>query len=395
MTIHVVVCDDDPGFAQQWVSDIREVAPPNYDIRSAPTLECIRDAASVIFRRRAAARRRHPVPVERCLFDDTDVLILDYDLLHLDEDNAQYTGEGLARIVRMFSDCSVVVVLNQYPGTDFDLRLRGHIESYADLNIDAHVLATPGLWQSPPWDGFRPWSWQTLSDAVELQQNRVAFLNNRLDSPILEVLEMQPEDVRLLSDSAFGFLAPDIDNYESLNELSFADLISRSTVGRDALTLLDVDQIAACRLVSARIAKWLEREVLGPQEVLIDIPHLIQRFPFVLEDDISDVNSWNRVIWEPPNDLCTTHLFSLNGFLSRPAIWGHRLQIDAEFRRRRREFDYRTVPDFVFLEDQSLFARLADAHEFRSDFHNPFDRRFIARVEGIRYTPQRRLTFGA
>ena len=62
--------------------------------------------------------------------------------------------------------------------------------------------------------------------------------------------------------------------------------------------------------------------------------------------------------------------------------------------RRRSEFDFGRVPDFVFLEDVSLFGEFDDAHEFRAGFHNAHDRRYAKVVDNIRYAPQRRFAFG-
>ena len=40
--------------------------------------------------------------------------------------------------------------------------------------------------------------------------------------------------------------------------------------------------------------------------------------------------------------------------------------------------------------DCSEFADISEGTEFRAGFHNAFDRRFVRRVAGVRYGPQRR-----
>ena len=170
MTCTVLVCDDDHGLAEQWVEAIRNVAGEQYTVRDAPDIDAVRTSVRELLRRRSELRKRERAEKQFCIFDNVDILVIDYDLLHVDENNAQYTGEGLGRLARMFTDCSVVVILNQYPQAQFDLRLRGNLESHADLNVDAELVGTPGLWQDAPWEGFRPWKWQTLLGAVVTQR---------------------------------------------------------------------------------------------------------------------------------------------------------------------------------------------------------------------------------
>ena len=38
-------------------------------------------------------------------FDSIDILVVDYDLVHLDDDGGRTTGEGIARLARSFSRC--------------------------------------------------------------------------------------------------------------------------------------------------------------------------------------------------------------------------------------------------------------------------------------------------
>lgn len=399
MTRTVLVCDDEPTLASEWVERIAKVAPAkSYNLQAAPKNEEIAEGVKVLLRRRHAARDGSERPADKCLFDGIDILVIDYDLLHVDEDNARYTGEGVARLARSFADCAVVVVLNQFPEAQFDLSLRGHLASHADLNLDVELLATPGLWQPPPWEGFRPWSWQVLADAVDRQRERATAVAKNLDAKVIEVLGMKPEDAARLSDSAFGFLAPSAGDFDALAAQTFRSFVERSSDGRDAAALLKQDPSAAAGLAAARIGKWLEREVLGPQDVLTDIPHLLQRYPFLVGGDVAEIGSWNAAIEDEDGlkaRLPAEVWFDAPGWLSRPAVWWRRLETNADIRKQRLEFDFARVPEIAFLEDVSTFCPLADAHDFRAGFHNSFDRRFAKIVDGVRYAPQRRLAFGA
>lgn len=399
MTFSVLICDDEPDQAEIWIEEVEKCAPKNtYDILKPPSNEEVSGAMKEILLRRGAVREGVGRQRGECLFDEVDILVIDYDLVHIDENEAQHTGESIARLARTFSDCSVTVVLNQFQGIDFDLSLKGHLSSHADLNINGNLLKIPGLWQPPPWDDFRPWHWQTLSQAVETQKTRENHIKRSLDQPIVEFFGMQSEDTLRLSDTAFGFVAPEAKNFEELQKQDFRSFVSSAQGNRDTRALLKFDEPAAVRFIAARIGKWVERELLGPQDVLLDVPHMLQRFPFLMGDDVTEIHAWNGMIHEtrklretPVND----YWFEPENFLSRPAVWCQRLEADEEFSKERANFDYSKVPDLVFLEDLSVFARISDAKEFRAGFHNSYDRRFVKDVPEFDYSPKRRFAFGS
>ena len=397
MTYTVIICDDQLEVGAHWVSEVRRVAKKdNYWVKDAPDNILVRSAAKELFARQTTLHSPSMREKEQCLFDETDILVLDYDLLHIDENNARHTGEALARLARMFSNPHVIVVVNQFREAQFDLSLRGHFSSHADLNLDAKLLGKSGLWTDPPWKGFRPWHWQTLSRAVDLQKARQAVVRDRMDEPIVEVLGMQDWDLAHLSDTAFGFIAPKARGLRELQAQTFKSFLGATANATDTSALLERDRNAACRCLAARVGKWLEWQVLGPQDVLVDVPHLIQRYPFLLGDDVSELEAWNVAIHDDQEvrkrvpDGCW---FGLSSFLSRPAIWRQRFEEDAGIRESRYSFDFSTVPSFVFLEDTSTFVPFDEAKEFRAGHHNPFDRRFVKCVDGITYAPQRRLAF--
>ena len=394
MTFRVLVLDDEPEIAEFWISKIGKTITDDYSLLPPLKREDIRDAVQELLHRRSTLRNGKRDIDRTCPFDDIEILIVDYDLLHIDENNAYYTGEGVGRLARMFSNCAVVVILNQFLGVDFDLSLRGHMQSYADLNINSEILATPGLWRSPPWEGFRPWVWQTLSKAVKTQRAREKMVEENWKNSIVNTLGMREEDAERLSATAFGFIARQAKDFDSLVEVTFRDFLSGTLNKRDVEASLDTG--SAVRLAAARIGKWLEREVLGPQDVLIDTPHLVQRFPFLIGERMCELDAWNDVASNMdslPDTINEEYAFRLGDVLSRPAVWGQRFEKDGEIVRKRSEFDFGNVPDFVFAEDMSAFVPMENAKEFRASYHNFFDRRFAAVVDGIRYMPQRRLAF--
>ena len=395
MTYSVLICDDDTDICSLWVETVRSVAPPeHYEVLEPPSRSALQDAIQEVFARQSALLDGNVREQARCMFDGADVLILDYDLLHIDERHARHTGESLARLVRLCTTAGVVVVVNQF-GTHFDLSLRGHLSSHADLNLRAELLGSPGLWTDPPWDGFRPWHWQTLHRAVETQKARQQLVAEHFDEAIIDVLGMREEDLLGLTDTAVGFIAPKARDWEGARTRTFKSFAESIGNGKCTSDLLKLDKAAAYRFAASRIGKWLERRVLGPQNVLIDLPHLIQRFPFLLEDDLANPAIWTAAVCggeEVKRRIPEGCWFEPAG-LSRPAVWSARLEEHKGIRERRASFDYSRVPPLVFLEDMSAFGKLQEATQFRAGHHNVYDRRFAQCVTGKTYAPQRRLAF--
>lgn len=397
MAYSILICDDAPDLAEEWREVVKGVVSAElYTVKPCVPIEEVRAGAGELLTRRSAARSEGDIArkPQDCVFDNVDILILDYDLLHIDEQRARYTGEGLARLARTFTECGTIVVVNQFRNAHFDLSLRGNLWSHADLNLNADLLARPGLWEDGPWEGFRPWSWQSLNRAVETQRAREELVESRLGESIVDVLNMEEDDVIGLSDTAFGFVAPEAGSFSDFGSRTFKCFLNDAVDGRDALATTDSDPATASRFVAARIGKWLEREVLGPQDALIDVPHLIERYPFLMGNDVAELDAWNAAIHDPQKLKAETPegcWFKPEEFLTRPAVWRHRFEADAEISERRHKYDYSDVPPFVFLEDTSEFAPLSEAIEFRAGHHNAFDRRFLRHLSKFSYAPQRRL----
>jgi hypothetical protein len=404
MTCRVLVCDDQPEVAEEWLNEIRDALPrETYELLPVPGNEEIKSAIQVLLQRRSALRSGQAYSDDRCLFDDADVLVIDYDLLHVDDTNTRHTGEGVARLARVFAKCGVVVVLNQYLEAQFDLSLRGHLESFADLNVDGDLIGCHGLWRAGPWQGFRPWHWPVLSDAAAKFKRRVAFLSHpdNLNAPILDTLKMTASNANRLSDTAFGFLAPDASSYDELARTTFADFIKGNSAAidtRDGEAVVAREPESAARIAASRIAKWLEREVLGPLDVLVDIPHLLQRAPFLFDGNLENLDEWNAAALGERNRvknlIPADAWFEATDWLNRPAVWWRQVEACEAVREARAKFDFSSAPDFVFLEDASRFGHLSEAKEFRAGFHNTFDRRFVCKFDKLRYAPQRRFAFG-
>ncbi len=398
MTLRVLICDDELTNGEEWNRQVTE-AVESLPIEVAPNPEPGKIKSSI---QTLIARRVDEDPTKGdCIFDDVDVLILDYDLLHVDEGNTRYTGEGVARLARTWSNCGPIVILNQYPGAQFDLGMRGHPESVADLNVDGDLIGVPGLWHTPPWAGFRPFSWPVLPDLVRRHRELAEVVRDGLDEPILSKLGFGGEDVQHLSDTAFGFLDPGAKVVEELRKVTFRDYGLRNVPALRSKTLeatMNKNPEALTRIVVSRLCKWIDREVLGPQDVLVDLPHLVQRFPFVLGSGVDDPDRWNATVTEgfdALDDLVDEEMkFGASDWLSRDAVWLRRFETSERVREARSDFDFANAPDFVFAEDASRFVPSDDAVEFRAAFHNTHDRRYVEKIDGFTYAPQRRFAFG-
>src|SRR5712664_2014316 len=162
----ILVCDDNAQVARNWRSQIEKVCPSNFTAESLQEDQLI-TTISQLEERRKNARKPRGVKVtwHANKFDEADILIVDYDLLNLNG-QSYLTGENLAYLARCYSRCKLIVGLNEFGTNDFDLSLKGHPESYADLNLGGQQVSNPGLWTGK-WDGFRPWHWPLLPMALQ------------------------------------------------------------------------------------------------------------------------------------------------------------------------------------------------------------------------------------
>ena len=341
-------------------------------------------------------------------FDDADILVIDYDLLDLggEAEASHLTGERVAYLARCYSKCGLIVALNQFANDDptFDLNLTGHARSYADLNIASGDLCNPGLWTADRdrWTSFRPWRWPVLPLALGDFLERVEELvQDGLDRPVFEALEIPVSVALSMPRSMLDFLAPGPagDDDAKVDELTFADLALTSGVGYKHKDY-PVDDAAAARVAAARLAHWLDRVVLPPQDVLVDAPHLAPRYPSVFTGAPTEGASpeeaapaWTTTArFAPFDDLpiddepFRAHRFADPRWLSRPAWYWSGVSASETIPEVQRPWEAKR-PEVVFAEDSSQFIAKGDAQEFVADVNSPFARRYVERIEGVKYRP--------
>jgi hypothetical protein len=299
----------------------------------------------------------------------------------------------------------LIIGVNQFGVYSFDLTLKGHPDSFADLNLGHKHLANPGLW-SEPFRGFRPWYWPLLPKALSSFEKCVARVVKGLDEPMLEFLGFPVETVRILPRSAREFLS----RAGKAEETTFRQFVEKSGEGlRGRQDRIIDDQITA-RIAVARLKKWLELHVLAGQDILVDAPHLISRFPSLLAGEIDKISQWNQTASFSSvarlglrHQVIADYRFKSQDWLSREAWFWRGVSECPNVEEVRNPWSV-AKPDFVFCEDVSRFVPEAAARGFMADLQSQYVRRYVVdpdssrapslakAVAGVRYDPVSRLT---
>ncbi|HET7461454.1 MAG TPA: hypothetical protein VFJ82_09395 [Longimicrobium sp.] len=361
---------------------------------------------------------------ESLLFDTVDLGIFDNNLAHLEIKGARLTAESIVGYVRAFTTCPYSISLNKNPDVDFDLRyLIGDYETRADLSLNAEHLENKALWTGNLADakeGFRPWYWPTLSLVCDRRRAQIEVVEKNLDESIFRVLGFPTDEEALgfLSLHAKGALSPDASVHQTdghgltLENLTFRDIfISRgrslpASEERGNIAKVEsplVRQVIA-RVVAADVDLWFRRDVAAPQEMLVDVPHLLTRMPFLLGTEVVNPEAWNKaaVAIEPPfgmdSQLYSEHLekarYQQGVWLATPAFWWPELKRNEVLGDLFFTSSPETWADVVFCEDTSLFvARESESPptEFPAEFEGAWARRYVAKLGDFKYKPQSRL----
>jgi len=395
--VKVRIYDDERNLADQWAQGLKALAyqDKGLDVAILADKQFAADMDKLMERRRAW-REHGRWETEDVAFDDLDVLVIDFDLFDAKPAGSQSfaTGEQVAYMVRCFSTCRFVIGMNLplYRENGFDLTLRGHAESYADLNIGSKQLSNPGLWTAHV-EHFRPWHWPIVPRYLADVSKRITDVREGLDSPIYEVLGIPAEQFVRLPRAIGEFLGAEPE------KATFRDFVVGSGNGLlpkdEPKQGEDGDPEVLARIGAARIAKWVERRLLPGQDILVDAPHLISRFPSLLHTPSDSIDDWNAAIaLEDAKasriDASIVDQFRLRKqhWLSRPMWFWDRIR-ECESIKEVREPWTAQLPEWVFCEDASQFS--ADFQEFRADVDSPYSLRYIRRFDKVDYRPQTRL----
>jgi len=369
----VVIYDDDQGLRQEWAERLPGIRSftEDFEVRTVNNWE-FGEGLKALRTRQIDAREGKRVSESGTFFDDTDLLIVDYDLL-ID----RQTGEEVAYLARCFSACRVIIAVNQFAreGLMFDLTLRGHPESFADLNVLDEQLFEAGLWYFP-WDAYRPWYWPILSKAVEEFERRVDEVEENLDQRILDFLQIPPAVREIFPVSALEFVSS-----EDADAATFRTFVQSSGTALRAKDRPGSER-ATARIAAARLFKCLERLVLPGQNILVDAAHLLERYPSLFLGD-SPLIGWPHTheLLRPSQEIMDVakieqFRFTRGAWLSR-TTWYWPLVSECESIVEVAD-PWASREKVVFCEDTSGFMRPDEAAEFVAKVDSPFVRRFVS-----------------
>ena len=389
----IIVFDDEPSLAEGYVDRLEEVkaVSRDFDVESV-TPNQFPEIMNILKGRqlglRLKSRNKH-VDLHTP-FDDADVAIIDYYLLR-DPKSALMTGENVAYLVRCFSDCKLLIGLNQFSRSNFDLSLRGHPDSFVDFNIGSKQIANPRLW-GEDGDGFRPSYWPNVNRYLSTFNERIDDVLDNMDRPVLDVLALS-NVANVLPLTATGFLSGGTKHGGDITKTNFRQFLFESGSGfrgRDRGGI-KASKESMARIIAARLSKWLERLVLPGQDVLVSPPHLVSRYPSLLRGEQSNLNSWNRTTgFGDPNQLglraslIKDFQYGKPHWLSRSAWLWPLLSSYKEIPEVQEPWK-RELPPYVFCEDDTRFHK--KGKEFLSEVDSPYVRRYVHEYPGIDYQP--------
>lgn len=386
---NILICDDSQEMSRALGEKVKKIKSVRQDFFEPILIGS--DLKEIIFaleeRQKMAKNAKiydYPTDDAAKVFDDAEVLVIDYSLFELD---ASLTGERIAYLARCYSSCGLIIALNQNPPyveEYFDLTLRGHLESYADLNIPSNSLFNPNLWNKK-WKGFHPWSWPIVIQAVEKYKCRIEEIQGHLDEPILEFLGFTEMTALTLPRSTAEFISRR--NPEEATFRNFVDS-QGSGNGLRGRNEKPINEMSIARIAAARIANWIEYDILPGQDILVDAPHLILRFPSMLKNKnkFSSVCSYEEPSEIGINEAVETFRFQRKNWCSRPVwFWGN-LRDNPDIEENKDPFNAKRLGK-VFCEDTSTFEEKDDAREFVADLKSSYSRRFVKKLENIQYSP--------
>ena len=344
-------------------------------------------------------------------FDEVDVLIVDNNLTDLQMGGARLTAETIIGYLRAFSDVPYIISLNKNPHVDFDLRfLFGDNQSLADLALNDSHLINRRLWGENSEGDFAPWYWPRIADASTRRRKQVEFIAENFDRPVWEALGFPPEADNYLSLRAKSrFQSSGGDLREASFERFFES--SRALPPAEINTLMKLTRKqsefarqAVYQVSAFEIDRWLRRDILGTQDVLIDLPHLLAQMPFLLRENANRLDRWNKVLTShgPPygldERLFEEHLiparFELDMWVPGPCFWWPILKSSDALTKRFFD-DEGKWSDAVFCEDISHFVCVSQEEnpplEIEVEIEGSWIRRHIAFVQERSYSPQSRI----
>ena len=381
-SFEVLVYDDDLDLAKSWADKIEERIKDAYSdaVVKPSDGKAFQQLLTLINSRRKEWRKEEDKSGTIGLHDaDTaDVIVVDYDLLQY-SDSVDTTGSRLAYLLRCFSKCGFIIVLNEFGRNVFDLSLGSPYEGFADIHIGDEQIGNPGLWQAP-FDGYRPWYWPVVPNARKNFERCVKDVQENPDELILDFLDLS-DVIDWIPRRAQDFLL----GKQKIEEATFKDFVRSAHGGISAKDSLIPEQRA--RVTAARVVTLLNSIILPEQSVLVDAPHLVSRFPSLISNQRDEIDMWNKLcnpVTHEIDNLLVKDLkkykFQQPHWLWRPAWCWPKINKDEDIEEVKDPGSIEEI-GWVFCEDISRFVPIEFAQDFRAIVSPPFTKRYVFRSD--------------
>lgn len=383
----ILIYDDEEQFANKLKESLA-IVKADFDIKILSEDEF--EYLMRVLQNRQCAMREAYDWMRPTLLDEASIFIIDFDLVN-SKVSPFLSSEVVAYFARCFSRCGLIIGVDQYGRNPFDLTLKGHLRSFADLNVGQDQLNNPDLWRGV-WGnirrGFRPWCWPSLPDYLRDFEKKVKDVKEGVDSPICEVIGFAPKLFEWLPYSLSQFLGGEPAT------VTFRQFVTESGNCLRVRDAQNVNDEFLARIGAARISKWLERSVLPEQDVLVDAPHLVSRYLSLMTGDFMKIETWNQTAQLTSykklglyTELVEPFRLKKSYWLSRPVWFWDKLRECKKVEEVRGNWTRKSL-NCVFCEDASRFYRGEDCREFVADTESPFARRFVKGFKKIDYRPK-------
>ena len=391
----IVVIDDEEAFVDDLQNRLQSVRAVNDIFEIIPiNKEDFKKHYEILSKRYESLRKGNYLEDE-CVFDKADVLIVDYDLFEL-RDCGPIDGDRLVYESRCFTRCGVIISLNKRGSNIFDLTLVGDLSSYADLDLGSEQIDNEGLWGGNV-DGFRPWQWPSLPLMLDTMEKKESFVLENYDNSIMECLGLG-ECLLALPTSVLSFFG------EEPSETTFRTMLESGNAlqVKDRGVIKYLPDEIKLKLAVSRVTKWVETQVVSGQDILVDAPHLVSRYPSLLLDLPDDpgelklaldrtAGSQNVQEFGLKLDLLEGTEYDKSIWASRPVWFWNRIMNRAEIEEVREPWTKRELP-LVFCEDASGFFKRTECSTFYADVPSPYTQRYVRCFEGVSYEPRMKLS---
>ncbi|MDP2946785.1 MAG: hypothetical protein Q8N88_01605 [Nanoarchaeota archaeon] len=384
----LLLYDDEKAAVTRYIKKLRNIDYVNQECDIVTIKrEKFKDEIKILEKRRLETRKKISWS-EESVFDDIDIMIIDYDLINPEETDLYLTGELVAYLARCFSKCGLIIGLNQFQ-LDFDLSMKGHPESYCDLNINSNVLDNNGLW-SDERDEFRPWHWVKIPLYLESMHEKIKEITENIETPLLNLLGLE-KIIKFFPRSVTSFLQ------QKPEKMTFKEFVLNSGNGlrwrKDDETTNDM----MARISAARLSKWIERLILPGHDIIVDAPHIVWRFPSLLNGEFENVDSWNKTTLSKKYDELGIDSKKIKDFryenskwVSRPVWFWNEISNFSKIEEVKNPWS-RREPPFVFCEDTSCFFEMTNCKEFLIDSDSSYLKRYVKLIPKYDYQPKVRM----